>query len=200
MFGLTKQLEVIYSVLDRFGYAPNFFYNAKTGGTRLQFVRKPNGEHIDIFLDKFRMDHTLDFRKRLKLDNLTIPVTDLLLTKLQIVRIAEKDVKDMIAILEDHEIESENPKEVLEFSYISELCSSDWGLQKTVIENIGKIRISIDKNEFVLPNGKEQLRIKLDHLEEAIRKKRKGIMWRLRDLIGTRMKWYSVIEMGEGEA
>jgi len=64
---------------------------------------------------------------------------------------------------------------VLEFSYISELCSSDWGLEKTVIENISKIRNSIDENEFVLPNDKEQLREKLDHLQEVIRKKRKGI-------------------------
>lgn len=200
MFGLTKQLKAIYSVLDEFGYSPNVLYNTKTGGTRLQFVRKPNGEHIDIFLDKFRMDHTLDFRKRLQLDSVTIPVTDLLLTKLQIVRITDKDVRDVIAILEDHEVTSENFKEVLELNYLSKLCSDDWGLEKTVLDNIDKIGVSIDKHEFVLPNDKEQLREKLNHLHEAIRKKRKGIRWRLRDLIGTRMKWYSVIEMGEGEA
>ena len=200
MFGLTKQLKAIYSVLDEFGYAPNVLYNTKTGGTRLQFVRKTNGEHIDIFLDKFRMDHTLDFRKRLQLDSVTIPVTDLLLTKLQIVRITDKDVRDVIAILEDHEVISENSKEVLELNYLSKLCSGDWGLEKTVLDNIDKIGVSIDKHEFVFPNDKEQLREKLNRIQEAIRERRKGIGWRLRDLIGTQMKWYSVIEMGEGEA
>ena len=200
MFGPTKQLKAIYSVVDEFGYAPNVLYNTKTGGTRLQFVRKPNGRHIDIFLDKFRMDHTIDFRKRLQLDNLTIPVTDLLLTKLQIVGITEKDLRDIIAILEDHEVTSENPKEMLELNYISELCSRNWGLEKTILENIDKIRISIDKHEFVLQNEKEQLREKLNQLQESIRKRRKSIRWRLRDLIGTRMKWYSVIDIGEGEA
>ncbi len=200
MFGLTKQLKVIYSVLNEFRYAPNLLYNTKTGGTRLQFIRKPNGEHIDIFLDKFRMDHTLNFRRRLQLDSITIPVTDLLLTKLQIVRITDKDVRDVIAIIEDHEVTPENSKEPLELNYLSKLCSRDWGLEKTVLDNIDKIGVSIDKLEFVLPNDKEKLREKLNQLQECIRKGRKGIRWRLRDLIGTRMKWYSVIEIGEGES
>jgi len=100
----------------------------------------------------------------------------------------------------DHEVISENSKEVLELNYLSKLCSGDWGLEKTVLDNIDKIGVSIDKHEFVLPNDKERLREKLNHLQEAIRKRRKDIGWRLRDLIGTRMKWYSVIEMGEGEA
>lgn len=200
MFGLTKQLKVIYSVLGDFGYAPNVFYNTKTGGTRLQFTNRRNGEHIDIFLDKFRMDYTIDFRKRLNLDEVTIPVTDLLLTKLQIVRITEKDVKDIISILEDHETDSENPKEALEFNYISRLCSRNWGLEKTVLENINKIRILIERNELLSPNDTEAFGEKLSHLQEVIRNGRKTVGWRLRGLIGTRMKWYSPIEIGEGEA
>jgi len=76
------------------------FYTTPRQVDQTAIRTQPNGEHIDIFLDKFRMDHTLDFRKRLKLDNLTIPVTDLLLTKLQIVRIAEKDLKRHDCVLE----------------------------------------------------------------------------------------------------
>jgi len=59
---------------------------------------------VDVFLDKFRMEQSLDFRQRLRLDDVTIPITDLLLTKLQIVELNEKDLKDIVAILEDHEL------------------------------------------------------------------------------------------------
>ena len=71
------------------------------------------------------MHHTLDFRKRLHLDKYTIPISDLLLTKLQIVKLSEKDVIDVIAILEDHEIGNRDNQEILNVEYISELSSKN---------------------------------------------------------------------------
>jgi hypothetical protein len=55
--------------------------------------------------------HTIDLRDRFELDDATLPLADLLLTKLQIVQLNEKDVLDILALLADHELDpSENPE------------------------------------------------------------------------------------------
>ena len=77
---------------------------------------------MDVFFDKFRMDHTVDFRQRLGLDDLTIPITDLLLTRVQIVKVTEKDAKDIVAILEDHELGSMDDREVPNIEYLAVRC------------------------------------------------------------------------------
>ncbi len=45
------------------------------------------------------MCNVLQIGQRLELDEHTIPITDLLLTKLQIVEVNEKDIRDLVAIL-----------------------------------------------------------------------------------------------------
>jgi hypothetical protein len=44
------------------------------------------------------MCYELDFRRRLTLDAQTLPVADLLLSKLQIIEMTERDVLDTLAI------------------------------------------------------------------------------------------------------
>jgi dsDNA-specific endonuclease/ATPase MutS2 len=145
------------------------------------------------------MDHTLDFRQRLQLDDLTIPITDLLLTKLQVVRLAEKDVKDIIAVLEDHQIGRRDGREILNLDYVAERCSSDWGLYRTVSDNLDKMNQFI---QIIVPSSgeREELSAKLDAIRTSLKEAKKGIRWRIRNIISRRMKWYEKVEVGEGEA
>ena len=125
-------------------------FNSLYGATRLQFISSERVKNVDVFLDKFRMQHTLDFRQRIRLDDLTIPITDLLLTKLQIEgRIEVKDVKDIVAILEDHDLGHSDDKETLNVDYMADLCSREWGLYKTVTGTLQKIRQFIEDNVSV---------------------------------------------------
>lgn len=199
VLGLGKESEAIVKTFRRLGYSPNFKYNLLYGGSRLQFVDDTTGKNVDVFLDRFSMDHTLDFRERLRLDDVTIPVTDLLLTKLQIVRLTGKDVKDMVAILEDHELGRKDDRETLNVDYVARLCASDWGLYKTITENLRKLDELID-DTMSDPKEKRELEMKLEATRTAITEARKGIRWRIRDLIGERKRWYEEVEVGEGEA
>ena len=50
------------------------------------------------------MCHHLKLKERLILNKTTIPLADLLATKLQVVEITEREYKDIIALVRDHEI------------------------------------------------------------------------------------------------
>jgi hypothetical protein len=196
--GLKKEEMGIFAVLQELSYSPNSRFNLLYGETRLQFIHEGDNRSVDVFLDKFKMEHTLDFRQRLELDDLTISVTDLLLTKLQIVRITEKDLRDIVAIVEDHELGHSDNRETINLDYIAELCSRDWGLHKTVTGNLKMMSAHIEE---VLPGFKSgsELVPRLDTILKSILARQKTVRWRVRNLIGEKMKWYEIVSVGEGE-
>jgi peroxiredoxin (alkyl hydroperoxide reductase subunit C) len=196
LFGLSKDSKNIASVLEKMGYHANMSYNTLHGGTRLQFVSTDYGKEVDVFLNKFHMQHTLDFSQRIQLDEYTIPITDLLLTKLQMEgRMEEKDAKDIVAILEDHQIGNKDDKETLNVGYVSDLCCRDWGLHKTVTGNLQRIRQFIEAGTFVQCVGMEASELvgKVDVISDSLISSEKGLRWRARNMIGERMKWYEVV-------
>jgi hypothetical protein len=197
LFGFEKESEGIRSVFEKMLYVPNIKYNMLYGKTHLQFIHRETQKSADVLLDKFRMDHTIDFRPDIGLDDLTIPITDLLLTKLQIVKLNEKDVKDIVAILEDHELGYSNDHETLNLAHMAQLCSRDWGLHKTVTDNIRRM----DSMTRILDiEVTANLKEKLASILYTLTTKKKALKWRMRNLIGERVKWYNDIEVGEDEA
>ncbi len=76
---------------------PETEFNVLNGNQRLMFY---HGEtKIDIFVDTFRMCHTLHLAGRIAEADLTLPPADLLLTKLQVAEINIKDLTDIAALL-----------------------------------------------------------------------------------------------------
>ena len=63
-------------------------------------------------------------------DERTLSLSDLLLTKMQIVEVNEKDLLDVVAIFIDYDVVDN--EQGINFQYISKLTSNDWGLQKTL--------------------------------------------------------------------
>ena len=59
-----------------------------------------------------------------------MPLAELLLTKLQVVRTNRKDVIDICAILLDHDV-GETDGETVNAAYIASLLAGDWGLWRT---------------------------------------------------------------------
>lgn len=104
MIGLAHQFGQIVALMKELGYRENGLVAQATDRRQLQFYRECSHEdaqahffvhpddHIDIFLDTFKMDHEIDLKDRLALDAYTITVADMLLTKLQIYRLNERDV------------------------------------------------------------------------------------------------------------
>ena len=191
-FGLKKQSKMIKKLFLDLGYAPAKLFNALHGGQRLLFFGK-DGRRVDIFLDIFRMCHKLDFTERLGIDNHTISLEDLLITKLQIIELNEKDVKDVICILNDHDVGDFSGGEVINIQHIANLCSHDWGLYMTTTENLQRILSVIDEHKITF-NEKEIVRLRINKLLNRIERQPKSARWKLRSKMGKKKRWYQLPE------
>lgn len=83
---------------------------------------------MDVFLDTFRMDRAISLKDRLTLDDCTVSMADQLLTKLQINRLDDKDVRDILTLLKDLELVGEEAPGVIGLRSIAERCAKDRGL------------------------------------------------------------------------
>lgn len=99
--GLPGKRGALQRLFIDHGYEPDREFNLLHGAQRLIFRHTADERHIDVFLDRFQMCHTFDLRDRLHLHSVTLPPTDLLLTKLQVVEATENDLRDLFALLSD---------------------------------------------------------------------------------------------------
>jgi hypothetical protein len=174
------------------GYAPESRFNALHGRDRLLFFDHSHGRQIDVFVGTFRMSHEIPFGDRLTLEPVTLPLAELLVTKLQIYEINRKDVGDALALVGEHAV-GDSDGDVLNARRIAELCSADWGLWRTFTGNVAKCLDMVD--EFDLPAGKAgHIKQSLSELQARIEEEPKSRKWRLRARIGDRKRWYELPE------
>jgi hypothetical protein len=191
--GLRKQSKQIKTLFTDLGYTPREIFNAMNGHDRLIFNDIPNERRVDIFLNVFEMCHKFDFSDRLRLDTLTLPLADLLLTKLQVYEITEREYRDVIALLKDHEIGDKDEPEKINLGYIAKLCSEDWGLYKTVTLNLERIEGALpgfSLNE----DGLNMVKGKIETLRSGIEKAPKSFRWKMRARVGESVRWYELPE------
>ena len=147
----------------------------------------------EIFFDKLEMNHTIHYRGRLEVDSPTLPLAELLLQKLQMVRMHEKDIKDTIILLRAHEL-GEDDNDRINQKAIGERLFSDWGFFHTATSNLQKIRNTLSSYEVL---GEEDVAVvdgRLAQLLKYLEEGPKSVKWKLRAKIGTKMKWYNVID------
>jgi hypothetical protein len=192
VMGKRKETSKINELFRDLGYKPRERFNA-LHGSRLIFNDMKNQRRVDVFLDVFQMCHKFDFRDRLGLEPKTISLSDLLSTKLQIIEINQKDVKDIFALLIDHDVAAKETPDKLNGAYIAKLCAEDWGIYKTFTANLTKLA------EFTGTLGLDDQQKKLvadrtGALKSAIEGAPKSMAWRMRAAVGERKRWYELPE------
>ena len=190
--GHEKQSRAIGDFFVEMGYQPRPRFNAMMGRKRLIFNDLDNERRVDIFLDVFEMCHKFNFGERLGLEPLTLPLADLLATKLQIVQINEKDFRDLTALFLDHDVGSADG-ETINGQYLAKLCSNDWGTYKTFTMNLAKLGAAIDIYGLTPPEV-EAVKARIDKLVEVIEKEPKSFAWRMRARVGEKKTWYELPE------
>jgi len=149
--------------------------------------------HVDIFYEALEMCHDISFKGRLEVDYPTIPLAELLLEKMQIVKINEKDLIDTIMLLREHEI-GNSDRDVVDGERIAALCSADWGLWRTTTMNLGKVAHYIETFSAIEEGDKKDVNGKISSLLERIEKQPKSLKWRMRARVGDSRVWYRSVE------
>lgn len=181
---------------ESLGYVPQTRFNALYGRERLLYFDEEHDRQVDVLVGTFKMSHEIPLGKRLSLEPLTIPLAELLLTKLQIIELNEKDVRDALAILHDHPVD-ERDGDAINAAHVAKLCASDWGLWRTFTANLEALRGHLDR--YDLPaESKERISERVGLLLERIEGEPKSFGWKMRAKIGDRKRWYELPEEVEG--
>jgi len=190
---LSKFREDVKDLLQDFGFVANERFIALHGKYRHIYYHKKSHVKVDVFFDKLDMCHTIDFRGRLEYDFPTITLADLLLEKMQIVELTEKDIKDTIILLREHKI-GEIEDETINAKYIAKVLANDWGFYHTVSNNLEKVKHFLDIYKDLTDEDRLYVRERIDKLIGYINREPKSLTWKLRAKVGTKKKWYKEVE------
>jgi len=187
---LRKDAKKLGEMFVELGLEPMKMFNALHGDKRMLFTDVKLDRQVDVFVETFEMCHKFDFRERLKLDDVTLPLADLLITKLQIIQINEKDYKDILSLFVDHALsEDDSDKEKINGAYIASLCAKDWGIWRTLTRNLEWTRDYVQKIDME-PDTKDMAISRINGLLARIEKEPKSMGWKMRSRIGERVIWY----------
>ncbi|MBM4408441.1 MAG: hypothetical protein FJ038_07570 [Chloroflexi bacterium] len=201
----AKDRAAVYRLLEEEGYTPDQRHNALFGQKQAYFVDQARQRPVDVIVDRLEMCHVLEFGERLGVSRPTLPLAELLLSKLQIVKINRKDVLDALALLAEHPIGDDDGYAdtdvglgAINVQRITSLTSTDWGWWRTVTGNldalatflatdlqVGDLALEPDRPPRFDPASQVRaLRVAIDAAP-------KSTGWKLRARVGERVRWYN---------
>ncbi len=147
---------------------------------------------IDVFYDRLAMNHTIDYRGRLEFHPRCVSLTDLLLQKLQIVQINDKDLKDALLLLLAAPL-AEQEEGAINRRHITRLLSEDWGFYYTATTNLGKVRGHVGQVPALQEEQRSVIVEKVNALLQAIEAAPKSGRWKARARVGPKKVWYNEV-------
>jgi hypothetical protein len=203
---LSKGRKDVAAYLERSGCTGDRRFNNLNGDRQMYFTAA-SGRPIDVMVDRLTMCHTLDLRPSFGRLPLTVDVIDVLLSKLQIVELNQKDVRDILHVLGAIPVRRAGQPQgrpaagpasdvpAIDIGRFSKLLGSDWGWWRTVTMNLAKLPGLVAEQPDLSPPGApfdplEQSRQLLEIAESAP----KGVKWKLRANVGDRVRWYELPE------
>jgi hypothetical protein len=183
-----KQGRAVAQLLEDSDYVGEEMFNALRGSRRQLYLDPMNERQVDVFVGEFAMCHTIPIADRLERHPYTVPLAELLLTKLQIVELGERDERDIYSLCYHHEMIDDGDTGI-EAGVIARLCAEDWGLWRTCKGTIERCRSDLELQELE-PTARDVIRDRLDQLWNRIEAAPKSGKWKRRSRIGERKRWY----------
>ena len=176
------------------GYTGDKNFNALYGHKQLYFQSSDTGRSLDVLVDRLHMCHTVEFKHRLRRMPVTLDVSDLLLTKLQIVELNEKDAQDVLYLCSAYSVADGDEPGTIGLDRIRPIVGNDWGWWRTVTLNLERITTLADGDgRQLVPEGGEHSAVEqLGVLSEAVHTAPKSLRWKARAKVGERVRWYEV--------
>lgn len=185
-----RQSADVERVMKERGFNPEMRFNTLHGSERLRFVQPEAKLPVEVFLDAFEAFHRLELAERLPLDELTLPLADLLLLELQVVDSTPQEQKRILSLLADHAVGSGADR--IDPVRLAEVCGDDWGWYKTVTMNLANA-VTAAPN-FLKGDQPGTVEQRARQLLKAIEDAPKSMGWQVRARLGERRPWYNVPE------
>jgi hypothetical protein len=183
-------------LLTDLGYDADRRFNALNGSERLMF-HDPSGRRIDVFIDTLRMCHALPIGPRLSVQAWTLSPADLVLSKLQIVELTERDAQDLVALFADYALADDDAGGI-SLARIRQVCCGDWGWWRTVDDNLHALserwlaaRSVADPVQAGILGA---ALARATQLRADLHSCPKSMGWKVRAAIGPRFRWYELPE------
>lgn len=119
---------------------------------------------------------------------------DLLLSKLQIIEINEKDARDICHLLAALPLGGSAPV-TIDTDRFGKVLGADWGWWRTVTGNLEKLPALVaEKPGLLPPDPAQDVLAQARQLLEVAESVPKGVKWKLRANVGDRVRWYELPE------
>jgi hypothetical protein len=186
-----KHRRKLVSFFESHGYELEKRAAMISGGTRLIFFSS-NIPMVDVFFDKLNYNHPIDYRNRLEIHPHCVSLADLMLQKLQIVQINDKDLKDAMLLLLAAPI-SVIDQDAINGKYIGKIFSDDWGFYYTAVTNLKKVKEAMAGVKALTVDHRAIIAGKVDSFLKIIEDTPKSGKWKSRAKIGTRKPWFQEV-------
>ncbi len=185
--------KAVVSLLEGLGYRHDREIFIRSEGGRSIFDDPVRRIHIDVFYDRLDFCHVIPLAGRLEVDHPTIPLAELLLSKLQIYRINEKDIVDAIVVLLDHPL-ADGDTDTIDVDRIARLCAADWGLWRTITQNLAKVASLVATFPQLDDVQGSRVVSATTTLKERIDAEPTSMAWRMRARVGDRRQWWTEVD------
>lgn len=191
--GYRKEAKAVNQMMTALDYKESREVFIMSEGDRSIFHQVNGSLYVDVFYDKLDFSHVISWADRLDVDSPTIPLAELLLEKMQIFEINEKDIIDTIMLLLEHPL-GDSDVEVINIERISKQLARDWGLWRTTTMNLDKVK-QMAGQYSQLSDEEQSLVVKqVERSLERIEAEPKSRGWKLRARVGDRVKWYKDVD------
>jgi hypothetical protein len=192
---LSKGRKHVAGYLERSGCQPDKRFNNLNGDRQMYFTA-PSGRPIDVMVDRLTMCHTLDLRPSFDKLPLTVDAVDVLLSKLQIIELNEKDARDILHLLSGVPVSGsgagpDGNGATIDGDRFGKILGADWGWWRTVTGNLNKLPpLAAEHPELLPPDSPLDAIAQSRHLLGLAESVPKSMKWRLRANVGDRVRWY----------
>jgi hypothetical protein len=187
LMGRREDSKKIMKVMETLGYKPREIFNKLNMGQRLIYYDLANRRRVDLFMDEFVMCHKFNFKESILADTYTLPITQLVMTKLQVVEKTDKEYLDLIAAFRDFGVTEGLGG--IRGDEIAELCSKDWGIYTTFMKSLEAL---LARTETLSSEDRYTVAPRIQKLMASMDGRPKSLAWRMRARIGEKARWYDL--------
>ncbi len=187
--GYGKQVKLIRGLMAREGYVEDEMTFVESEGSRMVLHHPGTDLHLDVFLDKLEFCHTVPWNGRLEVDDATIPLAEMLMQKMQIVEINEKDLIDTIMLLLEYPLGDRDQNQI-NLGRVAAVCAKDWGWWRTLTMNLEKVQQMAASYPQLSDEDTRRVAEQVELALARITQEPKSLAWKLRARVGDRKKWY----------